>query len=169
MLQMQPVFCENEALRSNGLKIVTKQFGTIAIEEDKVITMMTDLPGFPGMKRFIILEHEKTRPFYWFQCIDNPDLALTIINPYLFKPDYSVAFEPILKDMKWESDGRDNLKIYVVVNASTAFVEKITANLIAPILINTSRYEAIQLVIYDSPYSHKHPIFENSQKRMDMK
>ncbi len=159
MLQMQPASCGKKALRSKTLELETTQFGKIEIDEDKIITMHTDMPGFPGKKRFIILEQESTKPFCWFQSIDEHSLALTLINPYLFKPDYAVNFKSILKEMNWQEDGKENLSMYVVVNAANKTPEKITANLIAPLLINTQKYQAVQLVLYDSAYSHKHFIF----------
>ena len=140
------------------MKIETPQFGTIEIAEDKIITMPAGMPGFPGRRRFIILEREETQPFYWYQCVDDPDLALVIMDPYLFKPDYSVDLNPALKEMSWEADGEDSLKLYVVVNASEGVPEKITANLIGPLVINTQRHEAVQMVVHDSPYSHRYPI-----------
>lgn len=159
MLQMQRDYCEKKVSRNNPLKIKTKQFGWIQIEEEKVITIRHDLPGFPGKNRFIIFEHESTRPFYWFQCIEDSDLSFTLINPYLFMPDYHVGIDSVLKEMSWENDGKEHLKLYVVVNASDRSPEKVTANLIGPIFINTLRYEAVQLVLHESGYSHKHPIF----------
>lgn len=141
------------------MKIETSQFGTIQIAEDKIITMPAGMPGFPGTRRFIILEREETRPFFWYQCVDKPGLALAIMNPHVFKPDYSVDLKPVLKGMSWEADGEESLELYVIVNASEGAPEKITANLIGPLVINTRKREAVQMVICDSPYSLRHSIF----------
>ncbi len=159
MLLTQPVSYDKKDLRSNVLKLETSQFGLIEIDENKIITVPTGLPAFPGKNRFIILERENMRPFFWLQCTDDAELALTIINPFLFIPDYNFGMERVLREMSWEDDGIENLKIYVVVNAANGGPEKITVNLLAPLLINTLRYEAIQLVLYDSQYSHRHLIF----------
>lgn len=142
--------------------IENTRFGTIEVEANKIITMPAGMPGFPGRQRFVILEREETRPFYWYQSVDTPDLAFVILNPYLFEPDYAVDLKPVLREMAWQSDGQDCLKLYVVVNAANGTPEKITANLMGPILINTKRYEAVQMVLPNSPYSHKHPIFSTS-------
>ncbi len=144
------------------MKIETSQLGTIQIAEDKIISMPAGMPGFPGKRRFIILEREETRPFYWYQCVDDPNLALVIMNPYLFKPDYLVDLKPALKEMSWETDEQDSLKLYVVVNASEGVPEKVTANLIGPLVINTRKREAVQIIIHDSPYSHQHPILREN-------
>ena len=143
------------------MKIETTQFGTIQIEEEKIITMPASMPGFPERKRFIILERKKTRPFYWYQCVDDSALAFVIMNPYLFKPDYSVDLTPTIKEMSWETDGKENLELYVVVNTSDGIPDKITANLIGPLLINIKRHEAVQMVIHNSSYSHKYPVFRD--------
>ena len=147
------------------MKIETAQFGKIQIEEDKIITMPAGMPGFPGRKRFIILEHKETQPFYWYQCAEDPALAFVIINPYLFKPDYSVDLKPTLKEMSWEAEVEESLKLYVVVNTSTSngATDKITANLIGPLLINTQRCEAVQMFIHNNLYSHKYPIFSAAE------
>lgn len=143
------------------MKIETTKFGTIQIEEEKIITMPAGMLGFQARKRFIILERKETQPFYWYQCVNDPALSFVIINPYLFKPDYSVDLKPTLKEMSWEADGEENLKLYVVVNTSTfdGATDKITANLIGPLLINTQRCEAVQMAIHSNLYSHKYPIF----------
>jgi flagellar assembly factor FliW len=143
------------------LKIETSQFGTIQIPEEKIITMPAGIPGFPGRRHFIILEREETRPFCWYQCVDDPDLALVIMNPHLFKPDYSVDLKPAVMEMSWKAEEEDSLKLYVVVNASDGVPEKITANLIGPLVINARRHEAIQMVIHDSSYSHRYPILKS--------
>jgi flagellar assembly factor FliW len=142
------------------LKIETGQFGSLEIEDEKIIAMPHGMPGFPGANRFVILDREETRPFYWYQCVDDPDLALVVMNPYLFKADYRVDLEAVQREMGWENNGDGNLRLYVVVNASEGVPEKITANLIGPLVINTKRREAVQMVISSSPYSHRYPVFD---------
>jgi flagellar assembly factor FliW len=146
----------------NALKLETKDFGPVEIDDTEVIHMPTGMPGFPGVVRFVILEREETRPFLWYQCVDDPDLAFVLINPWLFRPDYSVDLGATLREMSWESDREEDLGVYVIVNASEGVPEKITANLTGPIVINNRRKEAAQLVITGSPYSHKQLIFQPS-------
>jgi len=144
------------------LKLETRDFGPVEIDQQKTIMMPSGMPGFPGMQRFVILEREESRPFLWYQCVDDPGLAFVIINPLLFKPDYSLDLTPAMKDMSWEESQEENLAIYAIVNASEGVPEKITANLIGPLVINTGKNEAVQMVISGSPYSHKQPIFQST-------
>lgn len=152
-------FYGEKNLRDNIVKIKTRKFGEIDIEKGKIIRMPAGLPGFPGRNRYVILDRKETRPFYWYQSVDDPDLAIVIMSPYLFKPEYYIDLAPAFKEMSWNAEKPENLLIYVVVNASDGGREKITANLIGPLVVNSRKREAIQMIISDSPYSHKHPIF----------
>jgi len=144
------------------LKLETRDFGQVEIDESRVITMPAGMPGFPGMQRFVILDREETRPFLWYQCIDDPDLAFVIITPNLFEPDYAVDLRAVQREMSWDGGKEEDLAIYAIVNASEGIPEKITANLIGPLVINTRKKEATQMVITGSPYSHKQPVFQPS-------
>ena len=141
------------------MKISTTRFGEIDAAEEKIITMPAGMPGFSDRKRYVIFDREEAYPLYWYQSVDDPSLAFIIINPYLFKPDYLVNMESVLKEMSWEGAGKEALKVYVVVNASNKTPEEITANLLGPIIINTQSNEAVQVVLYNSLYTHKYPIF----------
>ena len=141
------------------MKIKTTRFGTITIEEEKIITMPFGMLGFPDVKRFVILQHKKDSPFFWYQSVNDPMLAFVIMSPFLFKPDYNVDVENVLKEMSWnEEEKQNNLELYVVVNIPKGAPDKMTANFIGPILINNKIHQAVQMVISDSPYTHKFPL-----------
>jgi flagellar assembly factor FliW len=138
------------------------RFGTIEINDDKIVTMIKSMPGFSGRKRFVILNREETHPFLWFQSIDDPPLAFAILNPYMLIPDYSVDLVPELKEISWQADA-GQLTVFVLVNASSGVPDKMTANLMAPLVVNTDRFEALQVIMPDSGYSHRHPLFSNEK------
>ena len=145
------------------MKIKTTRFGTITIEEEKIITMPFGMLGFPDVKRYVILQHKENSPFFWYQSVDDPALAFVIMSPFLFKPDYDVDVENVLKEMSWnEEEKQDNLELYVVVNIPKGAPEKMTANFIGPILINNKIRQAVQMVISDSPYTHKFPLLREN-------
>jgi flagellar assembly factor FliW len=146
------------------LKIKTTRFGTINIEEEKIITMPFGMLGFLDKKRFVMLQHKENSPFFWYQAVDDPTLAFVITSPFLFKPDYKVDVDDVLKEMSWNGDMEENnLELYVVVNIPKGSPEKMTANLIGPILINNKVRRAVQMVISNSPYTHKFPLIRENQ------
>jgi flagellar assembly factor FliW len=65
--------------------------------------------------------------------------------------------------MAWEDHGSETpFELYVVVNIPKGSPEKMTANLIGPILINIRNSQAVQLVLADSPYSHRFPLLKQN-------
>ena len=118
--------------------------------------------GFPDKTRFVILQHKEDSPFFWYQSVDDPALAFVVMSPFLFEPDYSVDVEDIVRQMSWnEEKGKNNLELYVVVNIPKSTPDKMTANLIGPILINNKTRQAVQMVIGNSPYSYRFPLIKN--------
>jgi flagellar assembly factor FliW len=143
---------------NHRVKIQTRRFGEIEVEQGAVLHMPLGLPGFPGKNRYVLIEKEDTRPFCWLQSIEDAALALVVMNPLVFKSDYTVELASIIETMNWTDANPERLLIYVVVNISAQPPRKITANLIGPIVINPEKREAVQIVIYDSPYSHQYPV-----------
>ena len=143
------------------MKIKTTRFGTIDIEEEKIIKMPFGMLGFPDKKKFIILQHQENSPFFWYQSVDDPGLAFVITDPFLFIPDYKIDLEVTLKEMSWNGDGNGrNLNLFIVVNIPRGMAHKMTGNFIGPILVNEKVYQAVQIVLSNSPFTHKFPLFK---------
>ena len=143
------------------MKIDTKKFGTIEIDEKKILTMPEGLPGFPGFERFVLIEDPKTTPFCWFQSIEEPYLALILTNPFLFKQDYLLDLNGFIDTRGWKGVKTEDLLIYVVVNISDGKANtRITANLMGPLVMNPKNNEVIQVVISDTNYSHQYNLLE---------
>lgn len=142
------------------MELTTRQFGKVQIDETKIITMPGGIPGFSDAKRFILLDHDDIRPFHSFQCVDVEELAFIIMDPFLFKADYTVDIEPYLKEMAWEDDAVEDLFLYVIINATDPDPRKMTANLIGPLLINIKKNQGVQMMVNDRQYSSKYMIFD---------
>jgi flagellar assembly factor FliW len=72
--------------------------------------------------------------------------------------DYSPDTAALIKDLNWNGADRD-VEVYVVVNLGSGTPEEMTVNLMGPVLINPHRREAAQVVLHDSPFSCRHPVF----------
>jgi flagellar assembly factor FliW len=140
----------------NRMKIETTRFGTVEVAEDKIITMPNGLLGFQDKRSFCLFQHKEDSPFFWYQSTDDPSLAFVITSPFLFKPDYQVDAGSAIDALRWEGD--NPLDCYVLVSIPKGMPEKMTANLIGPIIVNTERREAVQIVLVDDTYSHKYPL-----------
>jgi len=138
--------------------MLTSRFGTIDIEEEQIISVPYGIIGFPVEKRFVLLEHKKGSPFFWFQSVDNPSLAFALMDPLLFKPDYEIEISPedtVALELK---DTLEGIQTLVIINISSGKGMEVTANLLGPIIINVQNRLAKQIVLYQHQYSHRHPI-----------
>ncbi len=150
----------DEVKKAETVDIETRKFGMVTVFSDRILTMPDGLPGFPGKKQFALLELEEIRPFFWFQSIDDPDIALIVMDPFQVLPDYEVDVEPMVKAMGWAVSAKEEIAVYTVatIGVDENGNKRITANLIGPIVIHTGLKQATQMVIADSPYSHQQVI-----------
>ena len=146
------------------MKIETSRFGSLDLLEDKIIHVPSGLFGFPGSKRYTLLEHKKGSPFLWLQSVDNGSLAFVLIDPLLVTPDYEVQMSP--QDMKELeiTDAPDGIQTLVIVNIVPGEKVELTANLLGPIVINVRKKVGKQIILSDSRYSLRHPIPSNGLK-----
>lgn len=143
---------------SRELLITTSRFGTLEIDERQIIHMPDGMIGFPDFKKYILLEHKKESPFWWWQCIDSPSLAFVLTDPLFFKPDYEVQISPEDEELLQVKEAAGNLKTLVVVNISKDNPPIITANLLGPLVINVNKRLARQIIQFQSSYSHRFPL-----------
>lgn len=137
--------------------IATRHFGEIKVREDQIITFTPGLLGFSDLHRYILIEHGQDSPFLWLQCVDDADLAFVVIDPVYVLSDYQIG--PI-NGVKKELDVQNlqDLKVLVILTIPSGRPREMTANLMGPLLVNLANRRGKQLVLENSPYSHKHPV-----------
>ena len=136
------------------MKIDTRQFGEMSIDDEKIINMPDGIPGFRQQKRYVLLEKKETSPFYLFQCVDDPNLAFVVMDPLRFYPEYTLSVKDFDNTIKWEFE-KEELSCFVIITIPQGKPEDMTANFMAPIVINNERKEGMQLILQGSPYSHQ--------------
>jgi flagellar assembly factor FliW len=146
------------------MQLHTKLFGDIGYETDSVITLNDGLIGIADKKHFLLIEKEAFQPFSYLQCIDDPGLALVVINPFLVESSYNFALhEEDLRSMGIKNPD-DFLMLAVVVFA--ARLEDVTVNLKAPLLINIHTKQGRQVILLNDDYSVSEPLLKPSTLRM---
>ncbi len=136
------------------MKVETSRFGSIEIDDDKVLTFPKGILGFPEDRRYALLPHDEKSPFFWLQSLDSPELAFVVINPALILEDYS--FE-IPTDMERDLDLREpgQAEVLVLVSfrqGSDGKPSSLTANLLGPLVINVENRKAMQAVLDPKRY-----------------
>lgn len=145
--------------------VKTKFFGEVNLPEEKIITLDRGLIGLPDYKKFTILydcEKEEST-ISWFQSVDEPTLALPIINPLLVKEDYNpVVEDELLKHLGELTD--ENLVILLTMTVP-ANVEEMSVNLKAPIIINSDTRKGAQIIAENDDYEVKYKIYDILNKK----
>lgn len=146
------------------MELTTKHFGKIQVNESEIINFIDGLPGFENEKSFIIISNPDNKvPFKWLQSVENSDLVFVIINPFLFKPDYEFDIpEHVLEKLKIIAE--EDIAVYSIVVVPDN-IEKMTANLLGPVIINTKEKLGKQIVLDDNRYTTKHYILEEAKAK----
>lgn len=149
------------------MKVETKWFGTVEIDDGKVITFEKGLMGFEDYKKFVIVyesEDDREHSIMWLQSLDETALALPVIRPEFIKEDYDPVVEDELVFGLGENIHDANLLVLVTLTVPQD-IKRMTCNLKAPLIINTDTMKAVQLVANNEDYVVRYPIYEILDKR----
>ena len=139
--------------------IQTKYLGEVKITEDQIIKFPQGILGFEYNQEFIILNIIDNDNFKILQDLKEPNIAFFIINPWDFYKGYTVD----LPDEELGKIGifpkKDNdIAVFNIVTLGKTFQES-TANLLAPIIINTKTKQGKQFIQNDTIYTTRHKLF----------
>ncbi len=143
------------------MEIATSRFGKIEVNEDKVLYFPEGLLGFTRSRRFIMIPHDENSPFIWLQNLEDGALAFVLIQPKIVMPEYSVEIEKQVMDELRTKDP-SALEVLCIVTIPRNRPEKMTVNLLGPIIINPEQRLAKQVVITTGEYSHQHPVLSHN-------
>ncbi len=140
------------------MKIKTTRFGELEVDKKDILTLKEGLLGFDNLKKFFIVDPGDQTLILWLQSIEDEGTAFPIIEPKIFKPDYSVKLLPAeLTSLNLESLA--DASIYTILTIPKNVTE-MSANLKAPLVINNKTKVARQIVLQDSKLEVKWPMYK---------
>ena len=131
----------------------TARFGSIAIDERRVLHFPDGLPGFEHCREFVVVPHPVApgapdSAFEWLQSTEDGALAFLAIDPARVFPHYAPRLAPSeLSALKLNGDAVPRL--FVLLTVPKGDPCGITANLMAPVVVNPARGLARQIVVGD--------------------
>jgi len=144
------------------VKFTTTRFGLVEVDEQNIVEFVDEIPGFPGAERFVVIPHAENSPFSWLQSIELPDVAFVVADPWLFFEDYKpVLSEADLERLELYGDIEESLAVLSIFTIPSD-PKKMTANLKAPVVINSKNNKAKQIILANEEYSTKHLILPES-------
>ena len=150
------------------MKIDTRIFGEIDIEEEKILTFDKGIIGFPDLKHFTLIFDEDqgaNAGIRYLQSVEEPGFAMPVMDPLVVKEDY----DPEVNDELLSGLGEineTNLLVLVTVSVPSDLT-KMTVNLQGPIVINVDERKAAQIIVDSSEYPVRFPIYDILKSRKD--
>jgi flagellar assembly factor FliW len=122
------------------------QLGLIEYQSGDIIHFPEGLYGYEEEHRYILFQHPKYLPFCWLISLDQPNLIFPVTDPQIVMANYH-------PDIKLPGDSQ--MLVVVTIGES---LEKVTANLRAPIIFSLDKHEARQIILDETQYLLRHPI-----------
>ena len=126
------------------MKIETRDFGILDIEEKNIITFKQPVFGFEEYTQFVLVNDSNMGSgICWLQSIEQKNVCFIMLNPLEVKPE-------------------DDLDCWVLMVIGETFRDS-TVNLKSPVIINHKTNLAVQ-VILDQDYPIRQAIFGQGER-----
>ncbi len=138
--------------------VKTGRFGQLTVGDDEKIRIPQGILGFPEYTDFCLVDPGDETLILWLQSIQNPEIAFPILEPKIFRTDYSARLSAAeLRELKLDNINQSAVFSILTI---TDDVTQMTANLKAPLVINLKEQIARQVVLQENEYTIKHMMFK---------
>jgi flagellar assembly factor FliW len=139
------------------MKVLTKAYGEIEVEDRQRITFPRGLFGFEQLRDFVLLDATQP-PFYWLQSVERVEVAFVLIDPVFFRPDYSPDVDPAeLSEIG--IDAPEDMLVFSIVTIPPS-AQRMTANLQGPLILNRRARVGRQSISSNPQWGVRHVILE---------
>ncbi len=139
--------------------VTSTRFGSLDIPDERAIDFGPGILGFPDSQRYVLVEIEDDEDYFWIQSVEIDDVAFLCIRPWDFFPDYELD---VSDDVQEQIELHDPVDSEVFLLLTTHHEDEelidITANLLGPIILNSSNRKARQVVLNNSEYTTREPL-----------
>lgn len=147
------------------MRILTKLFGEVELDENKLIHFENGIIGFPYLTDFALVHDEQkgdAAGIKWLQSVQEPGFAMPVTDPLAIVPDYN----PVVEDEHLKAAGNLNSEDMLVLVTITVprDIKQMSINLKAPIVINAAERRACQVIVEEDAYKVKFPVYDILQK-----
>lgn len=146
------------------MRINTRIFGEVEIDDTKIIRFANGIIGFPELKEFSLMhdaEKEDGSGVKWLQSLQEEGFAMPVMDPLVIMPDYNPQVEDELLKPIGSLDP-DHMLVLVTLTVPSD-IKKMSVNLRAPIVVHTDSRKACQVIVDEEKYPVKYPIYEMLQ------
>ncbi|WP_338449520.1 flagellar assembly protein FliW [Niallia oryzisoli] len=139
------------------MNIQSKYHGEITVHKEDILYFEKGIPGFPYESQFVLIPLTEDGLFQVLQSTVNAEVGFITTDPFFFKQDYDFEVDDAVVEGLGIEHEKD-VKVVVIITPQEPF-NRSTANLQAPIVINTANNNARQVILNNTNYLTKHPLF----------
>ncbi len=133
------------------MDVSTTRFGTITATPQDILLFEQGLIGFEECKRWLLLADAENKSLGWLQSVDEAEIALAIVSPRRFVPDYELSV-PWNQLDNLSIDSPEQAEVVVIVSRHP---EGLCLNLKAPLVIHVESKTGCQTISSeDAPVRH---------------
>lgn len=140
----------------------TSRFGALTVDESDIINFPRGVPGFENHREWA-LAGEDDNPVKWLQSLSDGDVALPVVVPLDFFPDYHITLTRA-DLVALQCGDAQSLAMLVVVTIPVDRPWDATANLRAPVVVNPAKRVARQIILDDEELSLQTPLLADDQR-----
>jgi flagellar assembly factor FliW len=142
------------------MKIDTKDFGLLEIEEGKIVHFQSPIMAFEEATQFALIERDGYMQ-KWLQSVQGKDPRFIVFNPDDIIQGYypSIPIE-VLKVLELQNGQKPCLFVIAVVPED---IKDMTINLKSPIIINFHKRLAAQVILDNENYPVRYRVFKDNE------
>ncbi|MEC0302018.1 flagellar assembly protein FliW [Terribacillus saccharophilus] len=138
------------------MNIETKYFGSMKIEEERIIRFDKGIPGFQDEKKFVLIDFPDNPVFQILQSTTTTSVAFVVASPYHFIKDYAFNLGEQVKE-ELGITKPEQVKVLSILTLRDPFMNS-TINLQAPVIINAEVLMGQQIILSDD-FSSRTPLY----------
>lgn len=139
------------------MRIEGTKLGDIEVDDARIVTLPEGILGFSDARKYVVLDLRAGSELKWFLSIDRPDLAVVVLDPCAWFPEFHVPLSGTDALTLAIREG-DELSVLAVVTVRGCRREDMTVNLRAPIAVNLRTMTGKQLVLSDDRWGVRVPL-----------
>jgi flagellar assembly factor FliW len=143
------------------MKVLTKPYGEIDIEDRQLVTFPRGLFGFEELRSFALLDATQ-QPFYWLQSLERVEVAFVLIDPLFFRPDYTPDVDP--GELEEIGVGAETEALVFAIVTIPENSSQMTANLQGPLVLNSRTHIGRQSISANPRWGVRHVILDELAK-----
>jgi flagellar assembly factor FliW len=147
-----------------ALIIETASWGSLELTDEQIFRFDKGIPGFEEFKKFALIVIDDG-PFSYLQSVEDKNISFMLADPFVFYPNYEFEL-PDEEALELGINGQIFIRSMLTLQKP---LEDSTVNLLAPLVLNPANGKAKQVVLHQTVYQTRHPLWRGINSSISAK